>query len=134
MKALCAFLMMIGVGISMVAFLPRFDRACSVLDYGRATDLINGRASEWDDANTLANSTGRIALAGPVGQLQQIRRSTDALSVPWCAESSKRLLLKGMDHTINGYLCFMRDEYVCDAFFTAAQKVFADFKTEQRKL
>jgi hypothetical protein len=36
----------------------------------------------WIDAERLAGSTARIALAGPVSQLQALRRETDALTVP----------------------------------------------------
>lgn len=64
---------------------------------------------EWDDANTLASTTSRIALAGPVGQLQALRRRATDLNPPACAEFVHAELIDYMDETVDTYIAFMSD-------------------------
>ena len=64
----------------------------------------------WFDAIEIADSTPRMSLAGPVGELQAIRREAENLDYPNCAVRVRRLLISVMDHSIEGYLLFMRDE------------------------
>lgn len=76
-------------------------------DYLDETDEIFDR---WFDAIEIADSTPRMSLAGPVGELQAIRRETENLEYPNCAARVRRSLISMMDHTIEAFLLFMRDE------------------------
>ncbi len=63
---------------------------------------------KWSDASTLAGSTGRIALAGPVATLQALYRDTEAMTVPPCLERAKNALVSGMDMEVRGFVTFMQ--------------------------
>ena len=70
---------------------------------------INAVRVRWDDAVKLAHTTARIALAGPVANLQSIKREISAMTVPTCLTSPKEKLAASMDTTINGFMQFMQD-------------------------
>lgn len=71
-----------------------------------AEDLLD----RWDDAVAIADSTGRIALAGPVGELQTIRRELGNLDPPECAATVHNTAVDMMENTIDGFLLFMQQE------------------------
>jgi hypothetical protein len=73
-------------------------------------DEMMNLSEEWDDAMAVANSTSRIGLAGPIGNLQAIKREADRLEVPPCLEWTQTRLIKMMEHGINGFLAFASDE------------------------
>ncbi len=82
---------------------------CAVLaaDYlADHTALID----RWRDAATLADSTARVALAGPIADLQAIRRELLALEPPDCARVVHLSTERYMTHLIESLLMFMRDE------------------------
>jgi len=59
------------------------------------------------DTLTVAKSTGRIALATPVLQLQSERSSLKSVSATGCILKIKEKYLQGMDKVISGFLVFM---------------------------
>jgi len=61
----------------------------------------------WDDANKLANSTGRGSLSGPVASLQEIKQDVYALTPPECAQVVQDEMLAYMSDTIDEYIAFM---------------------------
>jgi hypothetical protein len=63
--------------------------------------------TSWDDANKLANSTGRGSLSGPVARLQEIKQDVDALTPPECAQVVQDEMLAYMSDTIDEYIAFM---------------------------
>lgn len=64
----------------------------------------------FQDADKLAGSTARIALSGPIAQLQEIKREASDLDAPNCALEVKERLIRYMENTIDSYLTFMADE------------------------
>jgi len=64
---------------------------------------------EWDDAFDIAASTSRIALSGPVGELQAIRREAGRVDPPVCVVDVHDYYLEGMDTFIGFFLGFMAD-------------------------
>lgn len=64
----------------------------------------------WDDANSLAGSTSRIALSPAIASLQSIRGDVAGLAYPVCADEAHSYLVAYMDETIDGYLYFMSDK------------------------
>jgi hypothetical protein len=83
---------------------------CQTSDGRRVADRLQQYATEWDDALKLADSTSRASLAGPVSELQRIRRDVQAQQWPDCATIAKGLLVGSMDATIDGFLGFMRQD------------------------
>ena len=64
---------------------------------------------EWEDSIDVAASTSRIALAGPVGELQSIRREASRIKPPVCIAEDHESYLEGMDTFIGFFLDFMAD-------------------------
>lgn len=67
-------------------------------------------AEEWDDALYLARSTARMSLAGPISELQQIKRKVTSLDVPECLEEAQFSLGLAMEFAIDGMVAFMAKE------------------------
>ena len=65
--------------------------------------------AEWKDTLEIAVSTSRIALAGPVGELQDSRRQANKVTPPDCMTDSHERYLRGMDTFIDFFLDFMAD-------------------------
>jgi hypothetical protein len=75
--------------------------------YDKAVLPFNDIYSRWKSAETVAGASARIALSGPVMNLQSIKREADALVVSKCMLTAKANLSAGMDSIINGYIAFM---------------------------
>mgnify|MGYP007096416324 CR=1 FL=1 len=63
--------------------------------------------SHFMDTLTVAKSTGRIALATPVLQMQNERNSLKSIEATGCMLKVKEKYLQGMDKVINGFVIFM---------------------------
>ena len=64
----------------------------------------------WSDAYDRAASTGRIALAPVIGELQEVRRDFGDLDPPEDAAYMHSAVLDAMNFSIDGFLLFMADE------------------------
>ncbi len=104
---------------------------CAVLMVG-FMDELNQVAGRWDDANTLAGSTSRIALSPVIAQLQEARRQADALQPPGCAKMIRNYLVDYMDTTIEAYIMFMADEPESSITkkFESAHRSFEQYEKE----
>ena len=89
---------------------PTPEPPCSTDDGQLAFDLLEEFAQEWEDVLAVASSTGRIALSGPVQDLQRIRRDVQRQEWPECAEDAHTNLIAMMDATIDGFLAFMQQK------------------------
>ena len=98
---------------------------------------LRSQADKWGDAVQLVSRTPRIALAGPVGRLQDIRRETREMVMAPCADHARNLLVRSMDHTIDAVMAFMGSggsgdaakETVSELAGNAAERL-NDFTTE----
>lgn len=63
----------------------------------------------FQDAYNVALATSRIQLAGPVADMQEIRRATDNVVIPQCMTYAHALAVDGMDSATNGVLAFMSE-------------------------
>lgn len=94
---------------------------------------LNAIFVKWNDANRLADSTSRIALSGPVGNLQAIKREASSITVPACLDEAKQSLLDGMGANIEGFMIFMANEnnlgkiYAAD-YFDKSREHFKKFE------
>ncbi len=66
--------------------------------------------AEFADAETLASNTARIGLAGPISEMQAIRRKAQALEAPNSCTKAKDALVYYMDAMIKAYLAFQSQE------------------------
>lgn len=80
---------------------------CAMQDGTAITSAFQPFTVRWGDAVVLVDNTPRIALSGPVGQLQAIRRDTEAVQWPPCGRHAADLLIEGMNSEIAGYLGLM---------------------------
>ncbi len=71
---------------------------------------IEDLAEEWDDAVAVAFSSSRMALSGPISDLQDIKRDVGNLEVPECLVKSRDDLEKGMVAAIDGFIAFLGQE------------------------
>lgn len=93
----------------------------------RAVAEVQTLGSRWRDARSLAASTARIALAGPVAELQAIGRQAEAIDAPPCLVVAKGLLITGVKASTKSFLDFMSGGYA----FTESQefrKHYANFQ------
>jgi hypothetical protein len=73
-------------------------------------EQLQQNLDEWQDAVKVAGATGRIALSGPVANLQAIRRKLDAIEVSDCLKEPKANLYQAYGGIINMFLGHMRKE------------------------
>ena len=105
MPVICLILISLtGCGQS----LDRMVEDCRA-DFPAYADAFSEVDQEWEDALNIASSTSRIALSGPVGQLQEIRRDASRLTPPACIADLHEDYIEGMDIVIGYFLDFMAD-------------------------
>jgi hypothetical protein len=92
-------------------------------EYGAAWGEM---ASEWDDACAVAHSTARIALSGPVAELQRIRREWKEVGPPEGLGEFHENIVAFQDATIEGFLAFMdeKPEQEVAAHFDSAHRYY----------
>lgn len=79
-------------------------------EFEKAVSSLGGVYARFEDTFKLANHTSRIALAGPVGRLQEIKREAASLTVPSCLAEAKKKMMLGMDEIIGAFIQFMKNE------------------------
>lgn len=109
--------------------------ACTTL-HPAFVDALDEVAFEWDDAVDIAVSTSRMNLAGPVGELQSIRRDVARWDeVPTCGEDAHIALLVHMETTIDVMLEFMTADDDLPAYrYEMVGDTLDDYVTEFDKL
>lgn len=70
---------------------------------------MNDLMARWSDAQEVAESSPRLALAGPVESLQAVRRDATAVTPPDCMAVDHGRIMDGMDAMISMFLGFMAD-------------------------
>lgn len=98
-------LVLFGVGCSALAGNP-----CSPDNIDETLDPITAQAEEFDDAVQIAESSSRMTLAGPLADLQEIRRETRDVEVAECAQPALDALLAYMDAEIELLLAFATND------------------------
>jgi tetratricopeptide (TPR) repeat protein len=121
--ALAALLLALVALIWYVSYGP-----CGRKRVDAAVIEIKAAAEKYTDAESIASSTGRIALSGPVMQMQNARHELMELEIPPCLEDARSDLAEAMDWEIGAYLLFMQEseQFAIDAKFQSAA-----YKTEQ---
>lgn len=99
------------VGVGYFAYSKNVERLrlerLQEVDAGVA--LIKNADAKWKDASKLASSTGRIALSGPVGKLQDLHREVGGIAVPTCLIGARDRLAQLVMLDVDVYLQFMRN-------------------------
>lgn len=76
----------------------------------KGVEKLNEMEKRWEDANNLASSTSRIALATPVANLQDLKNELDAVEVSECLAPAKKALYDAMNLNIDSFLMFMKSD------------------------
>ena len=76
----------------------------------------------WADAEKLALSTGRIALAAPVANMQAIQREAETLVVPTCLSEAKNTFAELTKKSVQGMLDFMSKERLDGMVYTVVDR------------
>jgi hypothetical protein len=82
---------------------------CGVNRVNAASAVLIQEVTRFQDASKVALATSRIQLAGPVADMQEIRRASDAVAMPACMAYAHALTVDGMDAATNGMLAFMSE-------------------------
>lgn len=105
-------------------------------EFDTSIPALNTLYGKWKDALQLAESTARIALAGPVGNLQAIKREAETLPVPDCFVAPKQQMTNGMGKMIEGFFQFMQDatlgKYLAAVSFGEGRKFLAEYEKKAK--
>lgn len=77
--------------------------------YAESLEALTKITKKFDDAVKIAESTSRISLAAPVGNLQTIMREAEALRVHACLAEAQSIGVKRMNSITEMFLVFMRN-------------------------
>lgn len=88
----------------------------------KSLDDLRGLFDKWSDAEKLASSAPRVALATPVASLQEIKRQTAALNIAPCLDKAKHALVEGMSFRIDAYVSFMQQHSLVDEIAASTAK------------
>jgi hypothetical protein len=84
---------------------PTIAAGCSLAEVAAGRARLDTLRAQWKDARALAAVTARIALAGPVSEMQRIRAATQSADVPDCLRRARHLLGEQMTSTIDVFCC-----------------------------
>ncbi|QIL81760.1 hypothetical protein G7047_18945 [Diaphorobacter sp. HDW4A] len=86
----------------------------------------------WADAERLAFSTSRIALAMPIANLQALKREVEAMDVPSCLNQAKGTLDRLIGKSNEAVLQFAAKEEVTSMVYTLVErpKLIPQFERE----
>lgn len=101
-------------------------------EYDRAADAFRAVQTRWAEAHRVAGVTARVALAGPVATLQEVRRDAAALVLPTCLQGAQKKLLEGMQWQLDGYIAFMSDADIGKTLAQGSFKMGDDLLTASR--
>ena len=125
--AMIAVLLIAGVGYKQYQGMQRAEHMAEL----SAVDALHAK---WGDARQIASSTGRIALAGPVKQMQDILRELESMPLVGCAQRVRAELTEGMTMELQGFLSFMQQapDDISAWSFHEAKKSYESARSEAR--
>lgn len=97
------------VGVILAGFGFEYYKGMQRADKLAELESVEAVRARWADASRLAGSTSRIALSGPLKDMQQIRRELEAMTLTGCAGDVRELLVDGMTMEIEAYVAFMQN-------------------------
>jgi len=97
--------------------------------YTESLAALTAATTKFDDALKVAQSSSRISLAGPVGQLQTAMRETESLKVHTCLAEAQDVGVKRMKELLELFFVFMRNgsEVTQKSHAQAADKYLWDY-------
>lgn len=131
-----SFLLLAGCGTAgptnTPAPTPSPTPGCDPVRAQTFLDKLDPIVEEWDDANSLAGSTGRISLSPIIQNMQDIKRRVGELNTAGTCvevEELKTTAVKYMGLIIDGYLLFMaqKPDSEVSVKFNAASTVLDRF-------
>lgn len=109
---------------------------CTQEKFNAAMVKIEDVYTRFSDTASLAGSTSRIALSGPVGNMQSIYREAQKLDLPTCLAQAKDHMENVMFWTLEGYDRFMlqKEESLVKSAFEEADRYMLNFVKELDRL
>lgn len=102
-----SLLILLGAGGGAYAYTMKQKRD-EIAATRASLSQLHDAAARFSQAVKLASSTGRIALAGPVKDLQTITNEIKALRPTGCAVPAHEPLIRASTETVDSFLAFMR--------------------------
>lgn len=106
-------------------------------EYDKSADALRSIQTRWAEAHRVAGVTSRVALAGPVSTLQEIRRDAAALVLPSCLQGAQKKLLEGMQWQLDGYIAFMADvnigKTIAEGSFKAGEALISEARSDAER-
>jgi hypothetical protein len=98
-----------AIGRRAFVVFPIFLIGCNIVESDKkGLEELNNIESKWQDSLRVASSTSRIALSGPLMQMQSIKRELDSIYVSSCLKEAKKSLAEHMEKSISAFLSFMQ--------------------------
>ena len=101
---------MVEAPLSVVAEPATADKKSSKQSYYEASAKLKDLYARWSEAEKLAGSTPRIALAQQIGELQKIKAEARQLQLPNCQKYAKEHLVNAMQSSIDSFYSFSNQE------------------------
>lgn len=101
---------MVEAPLSVVADSATEDKKSSKQSYYEASAKLKDLYARWGEAEKLAGSTPRIALARQIGELQKIKAEAQQLQLPNCQKYAKEHLVNAMQSSIDSFYSFSNQE------------------------
>ena len=104
-----------------------------ILDY---LDLLKSTIDIYTDQLKVADATSRVALSGPVSQLQETKRSFSDVEAPPCTEKLHTYFISSMNKFIDYFLAFMasKPDAETEIILNEASQFMDDANSEMSKL
>jgi hypothetical protein len=83
---------------------------CGVARVEESSHTLSNQFQVFNDAFDIAKRTSRIALSGPIAEIQKIKRDTEEIQVPACLEPAKRELMTSIEKSLDGFQAFLAEE------------------------
>lgn len=101
---------------------------CGTKLVASAVQDLSGLHDDFNDYVEIASSTSRIALTGPVTEMQNIKKEAQSLIVPTCLDHARSLLVDSMSANVSGFLLFMAQEK--DSLILEKMQAASDLRME----
>lgn len=81
-------------------------------EYPEYVEAIGDALDEYSDAMDIMFSVSKLAVAGPIGDMQDVQRSVEKLDAPSCGVTAQRAVAGYMDAEITFWLGIVADKYI----------------------
>jgi len=105
---------------------------CGVERVDHYTASVDPLLEKYKDAFNVALSAPKIALTGPIAELQKLRREIEALNVPTCAQQAHKYLLASLQKNEEAFMNFQsgKDQALIKSDLAEGSALLKSYRTE----